>query len=67
MVINAYVPAHTRGFTASEIAILQQTLKDLLSTHPGDIFLIAGDFNFDGFENNILPTGMAKYVILDRR
>jgi hypothetical protein len=60
MVLNIYIPAHTRGFTAPEIAILRQTLEDLLSTHPGDIFLIAGDFNFDRYDSNILPAGMAK-------
>jgi hypothetical protein len=59
-VVNVYLPAHTRGFTAHEAAILRQTVEDLLSTHPGDIFFISGDFNFDRFQSNTLPTGVAK-------
>jgi exonuclease III len=47
IVVNVYIPLHTRGFQADDISTLQSTFEDLLSTFPGDAFVVAGDFNVD--------------------
>jgi exonuclease III len=51
-VLNVYVPIHTSGYTAADAALLQQTIEDLLSNSPGDMFVIGGDFNHDRFKTN---------------
>lgn len=60
VVVNVYVPVHTAGFAAYDIQILRSTVEDLVTTYPGDFFIICGDFNFDRFESNSLRSGMAK-------
>ncbi len=47
IVVNAYIPLHTRGIKAEDVSTLQSTFEDLLLTFPGDAFVVAGDFNVD--------------------
>ena len=47
IVVNVYLPAHTRGFTPAEVTLLQVTFEDLVKRFPGDKFIFGGDFNFD--------------------
>ncbi|MCU0401470.1 MAG: endonuclease/exonuclease/phosphatase family protein [Algoriphagus sp.] len=59
-VINVYIPAHTSGFSATDLAIMQQTIEDLLSNSPGDMFVIGGDFNYDRFKPDDGVRGLQK-------
>lgn len=45
--VDVYVPAHTRGFSPSEVALMSKTFEDLALRFPGDKFIFAGDFNVD--------------------
>jgi exonuclease III len=47
IVLNAYIPLHTRGIKPDDVQMLLSTFEDLLSTFPGDSFVVAGDFNVD--------------------
>jgi exonuclease III len=59
MVVNAYIPAHTSGFAAHDVATLRETIGDLLTNFPGDVFVIGGDFNLDRFRDDV-SNAMAK-------
>jgi hypothetical protein len=59
MVVNAYIPAHTSGFAAHDVATLRETIEDLLTNFPGDVFAIGGDFNLDRFRDDV-SNAMAK-------
>jgi hypothetical protein len=47
IVVNIYVPLHTRGIKPEDVQMLHSTFEDLLTTFPGDNFVVAGDFNID--------------------
>ncbi len=60
VVVNVYIPAHTRGFNACDVLLLKHLVEDLITLFPGDVFLVGGDFNLDPFQSSPLQTAMSK-------
>ncbi len=46
-IVNVYIPMHTNGVKAEDVLMLHSTFEDLITTFPGDGFIVAGDFNVD--------------------
>ncbi len=56
--INVYLPIHTKGkdisrklVGQSDLNIFREFVTDLISSNPGDSFLLGGDMNYDPWRN----------------
>ncbi len=49
--VNTYLPIHSDGITRTEVIAFRDFILDLMTSNPGDAFLLGGDLNFDPWRN----------------